>query len=93
MERESNTLLLCLVLGRSEDTLLPITERHIKKGANIYSNGWSAYCPLNNLWYHHFIVLHKYSFKKTYVNQVTQEEVEIHTWTGRAYSSNSKLES
>ena len=79
VERESNTLLLYPVSDRSEETLLPTIERHVEKGATIFSDGWSAYCPLNNLGYEHFTVLHKYSFKKTYVNQDTKEEVEVHT--------------
>ena len=59
--------------------MLPIIERHVEKGATIYNDGWSAYCPLYSLGYQHFTVSHKYSFKKTYVNQDTKEEVEVHT--------------
>lgn len=79
MERESNRLLLYPVSDRTEGTLLPIIERHVEKGSCVYSDGWSAYCPLNDLGYQHFTVLHKYSFKKTYVNKETKEEVEVHT--------------
>lgn len=64
---------------RTEATLLPIIERHVEKGSSIYSDGWSAYCPLNELGYRHFTVLHKYAFKKTCVNKETNEEVEVHT--------------
>jgi transposase-like protein len=70
VERETNTLILYPVSDRSEDTLLPIIQRHVEPGT-IYS----SYCRLNELGYRHFTVLHKYSFKNT----TTGEEVEIHT--------------
>lgn len=64
---------------RTEVTLLPLIERHVEKGSSIHSDSWSAYCPLNDFGYRHFTVLHKYAFKKTYVNKETNEEVEVHT--------------
>lgn len=64
---------------RTEVTLFHIIERHVEKVSSIYSDGWSVYCPLNDLGYRHFTVLHKYEFKKTYVNKETNEEVEVHT--------------
>ena len=79
VERETNTLLIYPVSDRSEDTLLPIIQRHVEPGSTIYSDGLSAYCGLNDLGYHHFTVLHKYSFKKVYIQKDTREEVEIHT--------------
>lgn len=79
VERESNTLIIYPVSNRSEETLVPIIERHVETGSTIYSDGWSAYCGLNELGYNHFTVLHKYSFKKVYIHQETREEVEIHT--------------
>ena len=79
VERETNTLLIYPVSDRSEDTLLPIIQRHLEPGSTIYSDGWSVYCGLNDLGYHHFTVLHKYSFKKVYIQKDTREEVEIHT--------------
>lgn len=79
VERDSNTLLIYPVSDRSEDTLIPIIERHVEAGFTIYSDGWSVYCGLNELGYNHFTVLHKYSFKKVYINQDTRKEVEIHT--------------
>jgi transposase-like protein len=78
VERETNPILLYPVSDRTEATLLPIIERHVEKGATIYSDGWSAYCPLN-LGYQHFTVLHKYAFEKTYINTSTNEEVHVHT--------------
>lgn len=66
VERESNPLLIYHVSDRTKETLLPIVERHIAKGATIYSDGWSAYCKLNAAGYDHFTVLHKYLFKKIF---------------------------
>lgn len=54
VERESNHLLIYHVSDRTKETLLPIVERHIAKGATIYSDGWSAYCKLNEAGYDHF---------------------------------------
>lgn len=68
VERDTNTRLIYPVSDRTEETLLPIIERHVEKDATIYSDGWSAYCKLNEAGYEHFTVIHKYSFKKTYVN-------------------------
>ena len=79
VERESNTIILYPVADRSEETLLPIIQRHCAPGSTIYSDGWSAYCPLNSLGFKHFTVIHKYAFKKSYVNKETGEIVEIHT--------------
>jgi transposase-like protein len=79
VERESNQVILYPVSDRTETTLLPIIERHVEKGATIYSDGWSAYCPLNEMGYSHFTVLHKYAFKKSYINTATNEEVQVHT--------------
>lgn len=78
VERDTNTRLIYPVSDRTEETLLPIIERHVEKDATIYSDGWSAYCKLNEAGYEHFTVIHKYSFKKTYVNTKTQDIVEVH---------------
>ena len=79
VHRDSNTIILYPVSDRKEATLIPIIQRHVAPGSTIYSDGWSAYCDLNALGYKHFTVLHKYSFKKTYVNVETNEEVVVHT--------------
>nr|XP_011443777.2 uncharacterized protein LOC105339761 [Crassostrea gigas] len=79
VEHDSNTLIIYPVCDRTEETLLPIIERHVEKGSTIYSDGWSAYCKLNESGYEHFTVIHKYSFKKTYVNTKTHDIVEVHT--------------
>lgn len=80
VERETNTILIYPVSDRLEDTLITIIERHVEAGSTIYSDGWSAYCSLNELGYHHFTVPHKYSLKKVYIYEDTREEVEIHTY-------------
>ena len=79
VERSSNSIILYPVNDRSEETLLPLIERHVEKGSSIYSDGWSAYWDLNNRGYKHFTVLHKYSFKKVYVETATKKEVVVHT--------------
>ncbi|MCG7867879.1 MAG: IS1595 family transposase [Candidatus Thiodiazotropha taylori] len=79
VERSSNTIILYPVNDRTEATLVPLIQRHVAEGSTIYSDGWSAYCDLNNLGYKHFTVLHKYAFKKIYVDVDTKEEVVVHT--------------
>lgn len=79
LARSSNTIILHPVNDRSADTLIPLIQRHVIPGSTIFSDGWSAYCNLNELGYQHFSVIHKYSFKKVYVNNETKEEVICHT--------------
>ena len=79
VERQSNTVILYPVGDRTKDTLIPLIKRHVAPGSTIYSDGWSAYCDLNSIGYQHFTVLHKYSFKKVYINQATDERVVCHT--------------
>ena len=79
VERESNKIILYPVSERSKEVLIPLITRHVETGSTIYSDGWSAYCDLNDIGYTHFTVLHKYSFTKTYVNQATGEEITVHT--------------
>lgn len=66
----------CIQLEIGEGTLLPIIQRHVEVGSTIYSDGWSFYCSLNDIGYEHFTVTHKYTFKKTYINAKTRQEVE-----------------
>ncbi|XP_045206192.2 uncharacterized protein LOC123558376 [Mercenaria mercenaria] len=79
VERSSNTIIVYPVENRSNAVLIPIIERHVEKGSTIYSDGWTAYCALNDLGYHHFSVLHKYSFKKEYKHVETGEIITVHT--------------
>lgn len=50
-----------------------------KIGSTIFSDGWSAYCPQNELGYHHFTVFHKYTFWKDYKNMDTGEVIQVNT--------------
>ena len=79
VERASNSLILYPVSDRTADTLIPLIQCHVAPGSTIYSDVWSAYCNLNALGYRHFTVLHKYSFKKVYVKEGTEEKVTVHT--------------
>ena len=79
VDRNTNSIILYPVNDRSQNTLIPLIEWHIEKGSTIYSDGWSAYCDLNSRGYRHFTVLHKYAFKKIYVNVETKEEIVVHT--------------
>jgi transposase-like protein len=79
VERDSNTVILYPVNDRSQNTLVPLTMRHVEHGATIYSDGWSAYCDLNDLEYRHFSVIHKCTFKTKYRNVETGDIVTVHT--------------
>ena len=79
VERATNRLIMYPVSDRTEKTLVQIIQRHVKRGSTIYSDGWSAYCNLNEYGYKHFTVIHKYAFKKIYMNTETNQEVAVHT--------------
>jgi len=79
VERDSNSIILYPVTDRSEKTLLPLIKRHVAEGSTIYSDGWSAYCSLNEHGYEHFSVIHKHAFCKEYKNIDTGEIVKVHT--------------
>ncbi|XP_062594545.1 uncharacterized protein LOC134255960 [Saccostrea cucullata] len=79
VERESNTIIIYPVADRTAGTLIPLIQRHVEPGTTIYSDGWTAYCDLNDLGYRHFTVLHKYSFKKVYRNVTTGVEEVVCT--------------
>lgn len=70
--RESNTVILYPVGDRTEDTLLPIIQRHVEVGSTIYSDRWSSSFFLD-IGYEHFTVTPKNTFKKTYINMKTSE--------------------
>ncbi len=81
VERETNRLLLFPVDRRDAAMLIPIIRSHVQPGSRIFSDGWAAYRELNDLGFEHFTVNHKVGFKKTYVNEFTGEELEVHTNT------------
>lgn len=80
VERATNRIILVPVDRRDADTLIPIIQKYVTPGSTIYSDGWSAYLPLNELGYQHFSVIHKQAYTKRYVNEATQEVV-VHTNT------------
>ena len=47
--------------------------------ARLYSDGWSAYFNLNDVGYRHFTVLHKYAFRKDYIDTETGARTTVHT--------------
>lgn len=76
-ERQQRSSYLSSVWPYRRNPILPIIERHVEKGATIYSDGWLAYCKFNEAGYEHFTVIHKYYSKKTYVNTMTQDIVDF----------------
>jgi IS1 family transposase len=79
VDRGTNSVILYPVSDRSEATLLPIIQRHVRPGVTIYNDGWSAYFNLNDAGYRHFTVLHKYALRKEYHNIATEANVSVHT--------------
>ncbi len=79
VERATNRIILYPVDTRDAATLIPLIRKHVAPGSEIYSDGWSSYCNLNELGFSHFTVLHNYAFKKVYVNKRTQERKYVHT--------------
>ena len=64
VKRATNNIILHPVDHRDEKTLLALIERHMEKGARIFSDGWSAYANLNDMEYEHITVCHEYVLKK-----------------------------
>ena len=50
-------------------------------GACFYSDGWKAFTSLKDIGYSHFVVEHKYAFKRLYTNSATGEVRTVHTNT------------
>ena len=70
--RETFKKFVELVPDRSEATLLPIIQRHIKPGTHIMSDEWRAYFNLNKYGYIHDKINHSENF-------VNPEDPNIHT--------------
>ncbi|XP_072180092.1 uncharacterized protein [Diadema setosum] len=81
VERSTNRIILYPVDSRNENTLIPLIERHVEKGATIYTDGWRAYSSLNDRGYRHFTVEHKSTFVQVYQDVATGEETVVHTNT------------
>ena len=67
------------VNDRTSGTLIPIIEKIVEKGAQIFSDGWSAYLKLNEYGYDHFVMNHSTSYVQEYLNVVTNEKVSCNT--------------
>lgn len=63
---------------------MPIIEKQVQAGSTIYSDAWSAYFAMNELWYHHFTERQKYPFKKVYIDEDNRRKVLINKsyWGG-----------
>ena len=72
-------VILYPVGDRTKQTLIPLIKQHVAPGSTVYSGGWRVYCDLNSIGYKHFTLLHKYSFKKVYINQAMDERDVCHT--------------
>lgn len=79
--RKTKTLLIFPVDRRDKETLVSITERYVKKGSDVFTDGWQAYSSLNERGYRHFASNHSVGFAHTYRNVETGERVRAHTNT------------
>ena len=52
--------------NRTKEILVPIIQKHVATGSQIFSDGWGVCSTLNSLGYQHFTVTHKSTFKRTY---------------------------
>ena len=63
VERGKRDIILRQVNDRTKDTLIPLIEKHVKKGSTIYSDGWASYTCLQQKGYEHGVVNHSVEFK------------------------------
>lgn len=61
-ERKSGLVIAEVVRGTSAKDLMPLIEKHAKKGTTIYSDGHGAYYHLSKLGYRHHVVYHDHTF-------------------------------
>ena len=61
-DRETNVGLIQFVDRRDAATLLPIRQRHVRPGAMICSDGWTAYNTLAQMGYGHEVIIHDDNF-------------------------------
>lgn len=61
-ERQSGLVIAEVVSGTSARDLIPLIEKHVKKGSIIYSDGHGAYYHLSKFGYRHHVVYHDYTF-------------------------------
>ena len=67
-ETSSNRIILYPVEHRNKQTLIPLIQKHVEVGSQIYTDGWAAYGDLNKLGFAHYTVNHNERFKQTYIN-------------------------
>lgn len=74
-ERESGTIHLEVTMNVKQDTLKPLTERHIKKGSTVYTDEYSVYDFLESSGYRHESVNHS-------AGEYARGDVHINTQEG-----------
>ncbi len=74
-ERESGTLHLEVTMDVKQDTLKPLSERHIEKGSTVYTDEYSVYDFLENSGYSHESVNHS-------AGEYARGDVHINTQEG-----------
>ena len=65
VDRSDGRVMVWPVEDRTKETLLPIIQKHIRAGTDIYSDGWAAYQCLEENGYQHWTVNHKDLFQTT----------------------------
>lgn len=81
LERSTNRIKLFPVDDRKKETLLKLIMNNVEMGSTIYSDGWSAYKTLTTMGFKHYIVEHKYCFKRIYRSQENGDTIAVHTNT------------
>jgi transposase len=61
-ERKSGLVIAEVVSGTSARELMPLIEKHVRKGSTIYSDGHGAYYHLSKQGYRHHVVYHDHTF-------------------------------
>lgn len=74
-ERGSGTIHLEVTMNVKQDTLKPLTERHIKKGSTVYTDEYSVYDFLESSGYSHESVNHS-------IGEYARGDVHINTQEG-----------
>ena len=62
VKRGRRDFILRQVYDRTKDTLIPLIEKHVKKGNIIYSDGWASFTYLQQNGYEHRVVNHSVEF-------------------------------
>lgn len=62
LDTTSRKGIIKFVDDRTTDTLIPIIQKHVIQGSEIWSDGWRAYNALGQLGYTHRVVNHNTEF-------------------------------